>query len=371
MILSLNPGFDPARHPAPVIGPEARADARAVLDLLPAGEATPLHDMPDLAADLGIGRLWLKDDSVRRGPGAVKSLGAPVGLAHALAAKHDLPMAEIAAGRHAKAIAAERAVAATDGNHGLALSFAARRMGCGARIHIGNSADRRRVAAIERLGAEIVRHPGTYDDAIAAAARDAETSGVLISDTDWSGEDPVTLRIMAGYMRIVLENAAHWAAHPPSHAFLPAGVGGLAAAMTEALFEICPQPPKIILVEPERADGLRQSLLAGAPAPPQGDMTSIMAGLACGVPSRPAFDILKPCAFAAMTVPDTMIDTVRDRLAAAEPPVLAGHTGAAAGLGLLCAARDPETCAQLNLGADSRVLILVCEPPEPRFLDLP
>ena len=339
--------------------------AAAAITGWPDYRPTPLRSLPGLARRLGIGTLLCKDESARFGAGGVKALGAPYGL-HWLIENRRSTLAK------GMDVGAFTAVAATDGNHGLALAWAAGRIGCRARIFVGRDVDAGRLNRIRSAGGEIEVIDGTYDDAVLAAERRAEADPLvlLVTDTDYGHKYPVALAIMAGYALLADEA---WQdgldKQPPTHVFLHCGVGTMAAGVTAGLWRrVTPQTPRIITVEPPTAACVMASLKAGKPVQIDGDLRTRMAGLACGRPSRSAWNVLSRAAFAAMVVAERTAIAVQKELAAGDggdPPVSGGDTGIAGVAGLVAAATDPETRDRLALGTESRVFVINSEGPLP------
>ena len=120
---------------------------------------------------------------------------------------------------------------ATDGNHGRSVAWGAQRVGAKAAIFVHGDVSEGRVAAIARYGARMIRVAGTYDDSVAEAARIGEASGwTVVSDTAWPGYERIPLLVMQGYTALASE-ALHALEQPPTHVFVQAGVGGVAAAL--------------------------------------------------------------------------------------------------------------------------------------------
>jgi diaminopropionate ammonia-lyase len=332
------------------------AAAAAAVAEFPGYAPTPLHALPGLAAALGLGAVAVKDEAARFGMGGIKALGAPYGLRYLLA-------------RAALPASSHTAVAATDGNHGLALAWAARAFGCHARIYVGKAVGRARIELIRSLGAEVVVIDGTYDDAVAAAALAARDPRVLlVTDTDYAGDLPVTRAIMAGYSVIARELARQTDLARHTHVFLQCGVGGVAAGIAAGLWLHLGRTPRVVTVEPSRAACLFASLQAGRPVQVAGALETRMIGLACGHLSLPAWRILSRAAHAAMTLDDADARLVQDALAcgvAGDPPLAAGDTGIAGIAGLCAAAGNPAARAALGLDAASRVLLVNSEGRQP------
>lgn len=335
--------------------------AAAAIGGWPEYAPTPLRRLPGLARHLGLGVVLAKDEGARFGRGGVKALGAPYGLAELLRHRGAAP--------GTSGCAAFTAVAATDGNHGLALAWAARRFGCACRIYVGEAVDAPRLAAIAACGAAVVTVPGTYDDAVLAAeAAAADPTVLLVTDTDYEGGLPVTRAIMAGYALAGREAWAQMdAGERPTHVLLHCGVGGMAAGIAAGLWQAAGVPPAVITVEPESAACVRLGLETGRPDQVPGDLHTRMVGLACGRASAPALAVLRLVTRATITVPEETAAAVQRDLAtgAHDEPLPCGDTGIAGLAGLWAAATDPATRAALGLGPASRVLTVVSEGPLP------
>ncbi|MDH2434862.1 diaminopropionate ammonia-lyase [Pokkaliibacter sp. MBI-7] len=331
---------------------------------------TPLYSLPAMASTLQLGQLWVKDESQRFGRGGVKALGAPYGLLTLLGEALLLPPELIADGQAHDRCAAYTAIAATDGNHGLALAWAAKQFGCAAHIVLGQGVDEGRIQRIRDCGAVVEVIPGTYDDAVLLAEQRAREDNhtLLITDTDYHGGLPVTRAIMAGYSVLAQEMAESLHLTPPTHVFLHCGVGGLAAAVAAGLWHVLDHAPNVITVEPTRAACLFASLAQGQMMQVPGDLSTRMIGLSCGLPSQPAWQILRRCASGAVTVSDELSLQVQHTLArgiGSDPQILSGDTGIAGLTGLWLAAQNPLLRQAFELNENSRVLVISSEGPQP------
>lgn len=358
-----NPFWRPDRPYGAVaesLWPEEMDRAAEVIAEWPEYRPTPLRSLSGLARHLGLGAILCKDEAERFGLGGVKALGAPYGLHVLLQEK--------------SAIAADQctAIAATDGNHGLAVAWAATRWGCRSLIFVGRDVNVGRLARIRAAGAAIEVIDGTYDDAVLAAERRAaaDPTALLVTDTDYTATLPVGRAIMAGYALLAAEAWRDGLADPPpTHIFLHCGVGTMAAGITAGLWRhLDPATPRVVTVEPVAAACVLASLRAGRPVQVEGTLTTRMAGLACGRPSLPAWTVLSKAAFAGMTVGEDTAAAVQEGLATGaygDPPLLGGDTGIAGLAGLLAAATDAEARGRLDLGPDSRVFVVNSEGPSP------
>ena len=337
--------------------------AKAEITTWPGYAPTPLHDLPDLARQAGIGTLRLKDEASRFGLGSFKALGGAYAVGTLLlnelartGAASAASMADLEAGACRAATDRITVTCATDGNHGRAVAWGAQRFHARCVIFIHATVSQGRADAIARYGAEIRRVAGTYDDAVRACAREAEAQNWhVVSDTSWPGYTEIPRDIMQGYRVMADEAAGQWSGPPPTHVFFQGGVGGAAAAVSVQCRARFTPAPALIVVEPDRAACLLASAELGEPTAIPGDLDTIMAGLACGEPSLLAWQELERAACAFMAIPDeAAVATLR--LLAAQG-IVAGELGVAGLAGCLLAAADPAARAALGLDAGSRVLL--------------
>src|SRR5690606_37788242 len=157
--------------------------------------------------------------------------------------------------------------------------------GCQCVIYIHEHVSTGREQAIASYGAKVVRVPGNYDDSVRQAAEDAKEHGYfVVSHTSYPGDMDVPKDEMQGYTVMVQEALDRFGSGKPvSHVFIRGGVGGLAAAVCVHMWErLGAQRPRLIVVEPNKADCLFQSAVQGKPVTVTGDSNTVMAGLACG-----------------------------------------------------------------------------------------
>ncbi len=343
----------------PVLLPPEPSDVAAFHRALPGYAPTPLVALPALAAELGVGAVWAKDEAHRFGLGAFKALGASYGMHRWLAARPAAPVTF---------------ATATAGNHGRAVAWTARMFGYRAVIFVPRHTVAARIEALRREEAEVVVVDGSYDDAVRRAAEESARNGwQMISDTAYPGYTEIPGWIMAGYASVFSEAAAQLealGAPAPDLVLLQAGVGGLAYA--GALFYVRRAGtggPRLVVVEPTEAAGLLESIRS-----PDGDIRAahgsgrtIMAGLNAATPSLAAWPLLRAAVDAFLAVDDGFAEAAMRRLhggTAGDPRVVAGEAGAAGLAGLLALCREPalaEARAALGLGPTTRVLLVVSE----------
>ena len=278
----------------------------------------------------------------------------------------DVSIADVAAGRAASRVDDMTVCCATDGNHGLAVAWGARRAGARCTVFLPGPVSEGRERAIAAQGADIVRVDGSYDEAVRACAEAAHVRAwLLVSDTSHAGGDEAPSRVMHGYAMLVDEIRAALAGVAPTHLFVQAGVGGLAAAAIGAFRQdLGSDSPKGVVVEPTNADCLYQSAVAGRPSPASGDLDTVMACLAAAEVSPLAWQVLERGAFAFMALDDSgAVDAMRRAATPADgdPPLVLGESGAASLSGLIAVAGDADARDALALSESARVLVIGSE----------
>ena len=337
--------------------------AREFHATLPGYRPTPLVDLPALAAELGVARVWVKDEADRFGLPAFKILGASWAVDRALSARagHVAPAGSLDELRRRAAGSAVTLVTATDGNHGRALARMARLLGIRARIHVPAGLGAAAVDAIAGEGAEVVRTDLAYDDVVTAAARSVEgrPGDVLVQDTSWPGYEDVPRWIVDGYSTLFgeIDERIGGAA---DLVVVPTGVGSLLqAALQHYRSATRPDRPAVLAAEPATAACVTASLAAGRPVTVDTSSPTIMAGLNCGTVSGIAWPVISAGLDAAVGVSEGQARAALADLHTAGLPV--GPCGAAALAGLRVAAGDPELAAALGLDARSVVVLVSTE----------
>lgn len=332
---------------------------------------TPLVALSALANTASIGELYVKDEAHRLGLQSFKALGgayAVVTLALEKVAERLGQPASWEALRqpaYQKVIQGLTFACATDGNHGRSVAFGAQLIGARAVIfvHPGISPQRRQHMAA--LGAQIVEVPGSYDDAVRESSRVSEQNGwLLTSDTAWPGYEHVPSLVMQGYLTLWKESISQLP-RLPSHIFIQAGVGGLAAALAGHLATRWgAERPRIVIVEPQRAACLFESAQAGQRVSISAGEPTVMAMLECYEPSAVAWRILLRTADAFVTIPEEGAIDAMNRLARPlgdDPAIIAGESGGAGLAGLLQVCQHPDWKQQLNLTPQSCVMVINTE----------
>ncbi|NEB00900.1 diaminopropionate ammonia-lyase [Streptomyces sp. SID13726] len=336
--------------PAPA---EVRAFHSSLTDYAP----TPLTELPSLAAEFGVVRVFVKDESCRLGLPAFKALGASWAVHRTLAER-----AANGAGPGPVTL-----VTATDGNHGRAVARMAHRLGQDAHVFVPRGVHPHAVAAIVAEQAKVTEVPGPYDEAVRRAAEAAAAPDtVLVQDTAWQGYERIPGWIVEGYSSLCAEIdeqlAAEGIVEGPGLVAVPVGVGSLAqAVVTHYRGHPSGRAPALLSVEPEAAPCVLESLTRGEPVSVTTSETT-MAGLNCGTPSSIAWPHLRDGLDAAVAVTDA--DSARAATDLAALGVSSGPCGAASLAGLraaLTGAGAAERRTALDLGPASVVVLLSTE----------
>lgn len=339
----------------------------------PGYEPTPLRTLAGIAKKSGTANVFYKDEGGRFGLGSFKALGGAYAVMQLLRSvifdrTGDAPSAlEIAGGKHSKISASLTVTCATDGNHGRSVAWGAQTFGCRCVIYVHAHVSQARCDAIAQFGAEVRRVDGNYDDAVRQAASEAADQGWhVVSDTSYPGYLDVPRDVMQGYGVMVDETLAQFPIGVlPTHVFVQGGVGGLAAAVCATLWErLAETRPLMVVVEPDRAACLFKSAVAGRPTVVEGNLDTIMAGLACGEVSLLAWQILKDGTDAFMAIEDEAAAEAMRLLASpqgADEPVVAGESAVAGLAGFLQASMHEDLRRSLSIDEKSIVLFFGSE----------
>jgi diaminopropionate ammonia-lyase len=345
-------------------GPSASArtapgrSPRAFHERLPSYERTPVVAAPQLADELGVAEVAVKDESRRLGLPAFKMLGASWATFRALEARaggsldgwrtvDELRLAVEPLGPLTLACA-------TEGNHGRAVARMARLAGLDAHIVVPAHVAKSRVDAIRDEGARIETVDGTYEDAVARSAQLMGERTILVSDTAWPGYEEIPEWVIEGYSTIFEE--IQEAGGAPDVVAVQMGVGSLAAA---AIRHYRGRGARILGVEPLAAACVMASIERGEMVTVPGPHDSSMGGLNCGRPSTVAWPDLSAGLDGVVAIDDDAARAAIDRLCALS--LASGPSGAAGLGGLLALADVPGARERLGLSATSRVLVLNTE----------
>ncbi len=315
-------------------------DALSFHRTLPGYAPTPLVDLPELAIELGVGRVLVKDESARMGLPAFEVLGASWACQRVQARTPGVDL-----------------VAATDGNHGRAVARMATLFEVTATVFVPAVMLPETAERIAGEGATVVRVDGDYDEAVRRAAAAEQPGRALVQDTAWEGCTEVPGWIVEGCATLLREVDDALAASADLVA-VPVGVGSLAEAVVRHYRQPSGPRPRVLSVEPDTAACVLASLHEQRPTTvPTAD--TVMAGLNCGTVSGSAWPVLRDGLDAAVAVPDAAALRAAGDLRALG--VSCGPCGAATLAGVRAVASDQQRRAALDLDRDAVVVLLSTE----------
>ena len=327
--------------------PAPSTDASQVQTLLarcPSAAITPLVQAAEMATDLGVGQISIKDERARMGLGSFKALGASYVIAYsALVEGQDQSQ--------------KTYVTASAGNHGLSVAAGAKAFGAASVVFISETVPEAFAKRLAAQGAQVMRAGKTYEKSMAAAQDAARNNGwSLLSDSSWPGYFGPSHRLMEGYTALMAEADAQMQA--PSHIFLQAGVGGLAGAAAAMARKLWGQDSLIVVVEPSHAAALHGCILAGDFIAATGP-DSAMGRLDCKEASLIALKGLARDADVFALITEAEGQAGADYAAT---HAMKSTASGAAGLASLLASKSHR--AALKLDRSSHVMLIMSEGPE-------
>jgi len=320
---------------------------------------TPLFKLDRLAHYLGIGKVFLKDESQRFGLNAFKSLGASYAMHKQIKKFPEIKVF----------------CTATDGNHGRAVAWMARKLRREALIYMPVGTIPERIKEIEKEGAEVILTKYSYDITVKMASKrvkegnmlQSDNSWSLIQDTAWDGYEEIPMDIMRGYGTQIHEITRQIEEENIDILFLQSGVGSWAASVIMYILEEWESSPIFIGVEPHSSNCLYESIKVGRRVSVQTDINTKMAGLDCGSLSTIAWEILDKAVFGTISISDKTSEKAMQVLASPikdDPKVISGESGASA-LGALielCISNKYRAFKKkINLNRTSKILLINTE----------
>lgn len=329
---------------------------------------TPLTELRQAAEYLGVGKIFVKDESHRFGLNAFKVLGGGFAIGKYLAKRLNMDISDVSPAVLTDEAVREKIgdicfITATDGNHGRGVAWMAQQLKQKCVVYMPQGTASERLENIRALGADASIRDMNYDQCVRLAHEQAEKNGwILMQDTAWDGYTEIPSDIMQGYTTIADEIEQQLGGELPTHIFLQAGVGSFAAAILGYYAaKYGKNRPKCLIIEPNAANCIFQTAKAddGRLHIVEGEMQTMMAGLAC--------DIINAYADAYFSCPDR-VSALGMRMLGnpidGDPRIISGESGAV-GMGALCEImRNPKLAklkAALELGVNSRILLISTE----------
>ena len=309
---------------------------------------TPLLLLNKLSKELGLKKIYYKDESKRFDLKSFKALGGAYAVEKVTKGNKEITVST-----------------ATAGNHGRSVAWGAKRLGLKCKIFISEFVSDARGKAMESLGADVVKVKGNYENSlIECIKKSTENNWQIVQDVAWKNYMLVPTLTMAGYSVMMKEIVDEINKEKITHIFLQAGVGGLAAAMVAGAARYLENIPKIIVIEPDSAACVMKSIESGKIEKIQIVRESLMGGMSCGEPSLVPWKILKKSVNNCISLPDDDIGRTMKLFANAsfgQDKIIAGENSAPGVISLIASCNDEKVKNKINLDHNSNVLLIGCE----------
>ena len=309
---------------------------------------TPLVKLNKLNDELKFKNIYYKDEDKRFDLKSFKALGGAFAVYKIASEKKNITVST-----------------ATAGNHGRSVAWGAQRLGLNCKIFISEFVSESRAEAMRNLDAEVIRVKGNYDNSLKECIEQSNKNNwEIVQDVSWEGYKEVPKLIMAGYTIMVKEIINEINKNSITHVFLQAGVGGMAAAMIAGFAKLSENIPQFIIIEPENADCVFQSIKNNKPTTVDIKKETVMGGMSCGDVSSIAWEILKNSANYCLTIPDEAISTAVALLAEkrlSNGKIIGGECAVPGVIALIGSFNNKEYLDKLKLNSESNVLLFGCE----------
>ena len=309
---------------------------------------TPLISLNKLSKELDLNKIYYKDESTRFDLKSFKALGGAYAVE------------KVTQGNKAIVVAT-----ATAGNHGRSVAWGARRLGLKCKIFISEFVSDARGKAMSNLGADVVKVKGNYEKSLIECIKQStENNWQIVQDVAWKDYMIVPKYTMAGYTVMMKEIADQIQEEKITHIILQAGVGGMAAAMVAGIARYLNHIPVIIVVEPDSAACVMESIKTGKIEKIDIKRESLMGGMSCGEVSLVPWEILKNSVKHCISLPDDDIAKTMKLLgnsSFSDDKIIAGENSAPGVISLITSCEDQAIKEKLDLNEKSNVLVFGCE----------
>ena len=334
-----------------------------ILNVLPKGEMdeaykiisswvnyspTPLINLNKLSKKLKLNKIFYKDESKRFHLKSFKALGGAYAVEKVTKGNKEVVVST-----------------ATAGNHGRSVAWGSKKLGLKCKIFISEYVSEFRAEVMRSFGADIIRVKGNYDNSLKECIKQSKQNNwQIVQDVAWQDYKLVPKLTMAGYSVMMKEISEQINNQQISHIILQAGVGGMAAAMVAGIARYLDHIPKIIIVEPESAACVLESIKVGKIEKISIKKESLMGGMSCDEVSLVPWEILKNSISHCVTVSDNYISKTVKLLANSElsnEKIVGGECSTPGIISLVGLCHDVEIKKKINLNENSNVLLFGCE----------
>jgi len=310
--------------------------------------STPLISLNKLSKELKLNKIFYKDESKRFHLKSFKALGGAYAVEKVTKGNKDIVVST-----------------ATAGNHGRSVAWGSKKLGLKCKIFISEYVSEFRAKVMKRFGADVIRVKGNYDNSLKECIKQSKQyNWQIVQDVAWEDYKLVPKLTMAGYTVMMKEISEQINNQKISHVILQAGVGGMAAAMIAGIARYLNHVPKIIIVEPESAACVLESIKSGKIEKITVEKESLMGGMSCDEVSLIPWQILKNSVSHCVAVSDDCISKTVKSLASckfSDEKIIGGECSTSGIISLVGLCNDVKTKKKLNLDESSNVLLIGCE----------
>ena len=309
---------------------------------------TPLIELNKLSTELNLNKIFYKDESKRFDLKSFKALGGAYAVEKVSEGNKDIIVST-----------------ATAGNHGRSVAWGAKRLGLKCKIFISEFVSDARGQAMSDLGADVIKVKGNYEKSLIECIQQSTINNwQIVQDVAWKDYMVVPKFTMAGYTVMMKEIVTQIDQKKISHIILQAGVGGMAAAMIAGIARYLENIPITIVVEPDSAACVLESVKTGKIEKIDIKRESLMGGMSCGEVSLVPWEILKNSVRYCISLPDDDISKTMKLLGNAsfsDEKIIAGENSAPGVISLITSCEDEKTREKLRLDKNSNILLIGCE----------
>jgi diaminopropionate ammonia-lyase len=309
---------------------------------------TPLIELNKLSKELNLNKIYYKDENKRFNLKSFKALGGAYAVEKVSKGKKDIVVAT-----------------ATAGNHGRSVAWGAKRLGLKCKIFISEYVSDARGQAMAALGADVIKVNGNYEKSLIECIKQSTNNNwQIVQDVAWKDYMLVPKYTMAGYSVMMKEIVDQIKNNQITHIILQAGVGGMAGAMVAGIARYLDNIPITIVVEPDSAACVLESIKKGRIEKIDIKRESLMGGMSCGEVSLVPWEILKNSVQYCMSLPDDDIANTMRMLGNAgfsDEKIIAGENSAPGVISLIASCEDEKIKNKIQLNKKSNILLIGCE----------
>ena len=309
---------------------------------------TPLLQLNKLSKKLNVNRIFYKDESKRFHLKSFKALGGAYAVEKVTKGNKEIIVST-----------------ATAGNHGRSVAWGTQKLGLDCKIFVSEYVSENRVQVMKNFGADVIRVKGNYENSLNECVKQSKKNNwQIVQDVAWENYVDVPKLTMAGYSVMMKEISEQIDNQKISHIFLQAGVGGMAAGMIAGMARYLDYNPIIIVVEPESAACVLESIKVGEIKKIQIEKESILGGMSCNEVSLIPWQILKNSLNYCITIKDDNISKTVKYLANSElcdKKIIGGECSTPGIISLIGLCNDEHHKKEIKLNKNSNVLIIGCE----------